>query len=390
MFGTISRGDMLQASLKMLGMGNRASALQGAMLDLNTGDLLGYHKNMFEASTGFDPGKLGALGLAGPFGCSNPFAALCGMKGVKTGRVKSSNSYHTPFGAMQTERRDLNTGRGFHGKFFGGLEARALENRLNHDPIFRAKFEAKVGGQYVPDGRNDGKVTVRRFKPNIMGLAAGVHSSLAGNMMAMTALGGLAMMQAHAAGFMQGLAASGASGAGGSSGGASGGTPGGSGGASGGSGGPGASHGLKGKPGSAVSKLGPGATFEDLVAAFMFDVVKEQQEEIKKKMAELKQSTNSGKGRGGIGGLLKGIIGGPIGGLLGGAGKAMGGAGKLLGGAGGAKGAGGGQDASDSRQLKMEELKNLMQKLQQMQQALSNVLNAMHQGAMNSIRNIRA
>jgi hypothetical protein len=38
----------------------------------------------------------------------------------------------------------------------------------------------------------------------------------------------------------------------------------------------------------------------------------------------------------------------------------------------------------------MEELKNMMQKLQQMQQALSNVLNSMHQGAMNSVRNIRA
>jgi hypothetical protein len=40
--------------------------------------------------------------------------------------------------------------------------------------------------------------------------------------------------------------------------------------------------------------------------------------------------------------------------------------------------------------MMMEELKNMMQKLQQMQQALSNVLNSMHQGAMNSVRNIRA
>ena len=220
----------------------------------------------------------------------------------------------------------------------------------------------------MPDGRNDGKVTVRRFKPNILGLAAGANSSLAGNMMAMTALGGLAAMQGQAAGLIQGLT-------GGASGNAS-----------------GASHGLQGKPGSAVSKLGPGATFEDLVAAFMFDVVKDQQEEIKKKMSELKSSINSKKkGRGGIGGFLKKAVGiaapilgstmGPLGSI---AGRAIGGM------ASGGSQAQGGQSASDSRQLKMEELKNLMQKLQQMQQALSNVLNSMHQGAMNSIRNIRA
>ena len=380
MIGSLSRGDMLQASLQALGMGQKSAAMRGAMLDLKSGDLLGYHKNMFEAATGFDPGKKGVLGMASPFGALNPFAALArlnGLKGVKTGRVKSRRSYHTPFGTSQIERRDLR-GRGF----FGRLKGRALERRLKRDPIFRAKFEAKVGGQYVPDGRNDGKVTIRRFKPNLLGLSAGIHNSLAGNMMAMTALGGLAAMQAQAAGLMQGLAAGGAAGSSNASGGAAG----------------GASHGLQGKPGSAVSKLGPGATFEDLVAAFMFDVVKDQQDEIKKKMAELKQSINSKgkkKGRGGFGGFLKkavGIaapmigsaLGGPLGGI---AGKAIGGA---VAGGGGAGGAKGGQSASDSRQLKMEELKNLMQKLQQMQQALSNVLNSMHQGAMNSIRNIRA
>ena len=44
----------------------------------------------------------------------------------------------------------------------------------------------------------------------------------------------------------------------------------------------------------------------------------------------------------------------------------------------------------DSRQILFEKIKNLMQKMQQMFQSLSNVLNTMHQGAMNSIRNIRA
>jgi hypothetical protein len=377
---------MLQASLQALGMGQKSAAMRGAMLDLRKGDLLGYQKNMFEASTGFDPGKTNMLRMANPFSCLNPahgmarlFAASKLGKGVPSGRVRSRRSYHTPFGTAQTERRDLR-GRGF----FGRMRGRSLEGRLRRDPIFRAKFEAKVGGQYVPDGRNDGKVTVRRFKPNILGLAAGAPQALAGNFMAMTALGGLAMMQGQAASMIKGLA-------GGAQGGSS------------------NNSGIQGKAGSAVSKLGAGATFEDLVAAFMFDVVKDQQDEIKKKMSELQKSIDSKgadagggkKGRGGIGGFLKGVLpmagkalggvfGGPVGGMIGGAvGSALGGGGKS-GGAGGAGGAKGSQDASDSRQMKMEELKNLMQKLQQMQQALSNVLNSMHQGAMNSIRNIRA
>jgi hypothetical protein len=365
---------MLQASLQALGMGQKSAAMRGAMLDLKTGDLLGYQKNMFEASTGFDPGKTNMLAMANPFTALNPLKGMARLfgaskfgRGVPTGRVRARHSYHTPFGTAQTERRDLR-GRGF----FGRLRGRALEGRLNRDPIFRAKFEAKVGGQYVKDGRNDGKITVRRFKPNILGLAAGVPNALAGNLTAMTALGGLAMMQAQAANMIKGLTGGGQS--------------------------SGSSNGLQGKPGSQVSKLGPGATFEDLVAAFMFDVVKDQQEEIKKKMNELDPNAKSGgakKGRRGFGSFLKGlapmagkalgtVFGGPVGGMIGGAvGGAVAGSGKSA-------GAKGGASASDSRQLKMEELKNLMQKLQQMQQALSNVLNSMHQGAMNSIRNIRA
>ena len=314
----ISRGDMLQASLQALGMSQKSAAMRGAMLDLRKGDLLGYQKNMFEASTGFDPGKTSMLAMASPFSSLNPamgmarlFAASRLGRGVPTGRVRTRNSYHTPFGTSQIERRDLK-GKGF----FGKLRGRALEARLKRDPIFRAKFEAKVGGQYVPDGRNDGKVTVRRFKPNILGLAAGAPNSLAGNFMAMTALGGLAMMQAQAANLIKGMTGGGNSGS---------------------------SNGLQGKPGSAVSKLGPGATFEDLVAAFMFDVVKDQQEEIKKKMNELNPNAKSGgakKGRGGFGSFLKKLapmagkalgtaFGGPIGGMVGGAvGNAVAGSGK--------------------------------------------------------------
>jgi flagellar hook-basal body complex protein FliE len=382
----ISRGDMLQASLQALGMGQKSAAMRGAMLDLSKGDLLGFQKNMFESKTGFDPGKMNMAMMSSPFGCLRPMNGMSRLLAasrlggnVHTGRLKSRRSFHTPFGTSQVDRRQLG-GKGF----FGRLAGRALESRLKRDPIFRAKFEAKVGGQFVPDGRNDGKVTVRRFKPNILGLAAGAPQALAGNLMAMGALGGLAMMQAQIANLVKGIAGQ-------SKGQASG--------------------GLQGKEGSYVSKLGPNASFEDLVAAFMKDVMKDQQKEVKAKMAELNQlkanqkkgAAKSAKkrGKGGIGGFMKKIIPmatkglgtaffGPIGGAIGGiAGNALSGAmGSQS--ASGSKGPMSKEDYQDSRQMMMEELKNMMQKLQQMQQALSNVLNSMHQGAMNSIRNIRA
>jgi len=112
-----------------------------------------------------------------------------------------------------------------------------------------------------------------------------------------------------------------------------------------------------GNSGSGAPALGGkgGMMFEDMVAQFLFDVIKEMQAELKKKMAQYKTMSKSKGGGGG-------------------------------GGKGAAGGAGGGED---SRQLMFEEIKNMMQKMQQMIQSLSNILNTMHQGAMNSIRNIR-
>jgi hypothetical protein len=47
------------------------------------------------------------------------------------------------------------------------------------------------------------------------------------------------------------------------------------------------------------------------------------------------------------------------------------------------------REASESRQERFEELKEAMQKISEMQQALSNILNSVHQTAMNAIGNIR-
>ena len=373
-----SRGDRLQATLQALGMNQKQAAYIGAQLDLKGGDLAGYHKNMFEAATGHDPGRFAGAMMASPFACCRPYAGLARLagarlgRGIPTGKVKARYSYHTPYGTHQTERRDLNTGKGIFGKFFGRLKASALEKRLNSDPLFRARFEAKVGGKYIPDGRNDGKITVRRFKPNIFGRAiglAGIHG-----LAAQTALGGLAQMQQNAANAIKSLVSKNKSSSSSSS------------------------------ADSAVAKLGPGACFEDLVAAFMMDVVKDQQKQAKEKMNELKDLNSQAKSmrekesKGGIGKFFGGLLGGALGLVTGGIvgaqiGSAAGGwLGKALGSSGKV---GNGEnksldDVNDSRQIKMEELKNIMQRLQQMQQALSNVLNAMHQGSMNAVRNIRA
>jgi hypothetical protein len=150
---------------------------------------------------------------------------------------------------------------------------------------------------------------------------------------------------------------------------------------------------------------GKGMTFEDKVALMMVDIIKKMQADIEKRLEKLKaQAQAAESGGGGGGGFLGSIMGGGGGGLggilgmvgnmvmpgIGGAigsmaGSAMGGGGGGAAGGGGAGGAGGGQE---SRNIEFEMLKNEMQKLSQMQQAFSNVLNEMHQLAMNAIRGI--
>ncbi len=129
-------------------------------------------------------------------------------------------------------------------------------------------------------------------------------------------------------------------------------------------------------PGSMLASLPTPAMFEDIIAAFMMDFVKDKQNEIEGKLDKLRKSAESGDGDkagdkagGFFGGLLTKI---PIvGGLI-----------------------GNGQDAakggsSESRNIEFEQLKNEMQKLSQMQQAMSNVLNEIHNLAMSAIRAIK-
>lgn len=365
---------------------------------------LGMAAGLGQALSAFAGGK---TSFAGPFASMSPTAAM------NPGKTISSSHQQGLFGTTSTDRVDLSKKRnwiggaiagalaggplgalagGLAGKLLGRCKAKLTERRLRRDPAFRQRFEAKMGGRVQFDGCNDGKITVRRHTPNLggIGLNPGAFASLGRNPMAAGVLGGLARMQSNIANLARGI---GMGGIGGSTGNTMGNLMSGntfgnmSANAS------MRSQGLTG--GDFMSKLPANASFEDLIAALMMDVVKDLQEQIKQKADKLKeQSKGGGRGRrGGLGGLLGGVAkigGGVLGGMVGGPIGAQ--AGSALGGAiGGGMGTGGqsGAGNADSRQLAFEELKNMMNKLQQMQQSLSNVLNTMHKGAMNAIQNIR-
>ena len=60
-----SKGDLIQAQLEKMGVGQKKAAKAGAIADLMSGDINGYYKNMFESKTGYDPGRLGGALLPG-------------------------------------------------------------------------------------------------------------------------------------------------------------------------------------------------------------------------------------------------------------------------------------------------------------------------------------
>ena len=118
--------------------------------------------------------------------------------------------------------------------------------------------------------------------------------------------------------------------------------------------------------GSMMASLPRPAMFEDIVAAFMIDVIKDKQENVEGRLKELDSKDNAGKSAGN---------------------QAKGGLFSMF----SSKGNQAAQDGnSDSRNIQFEIIKNEIQKLSQMQQAMSNVLNTMHEQAMGAIRHIKA
>jgi hypothetical protein len=118
-------------------------------------------------------------------------------------------------------------------------------------------------------------------------------------------------------------------------------------------------------PGSMLASLPKPAMFEDIVMAFMIDVVKDKQKKVEDRLKNLEAEDNASNSGGNVAGQAVGAV------------------------APGATQAA--QDGnSDSRNIEFEIIKNEIQKLSQMQQAMSNVLDTMNDQAMNSIRHIKS
>lgn len=122
-----------------------------------------------------------------------------------------------------------------------------------------------------------------------------------------------------------------------------------------------------GGPGSMQANLPMGAFFEDIIAAFMIDVVKDQQEKIGDRMKKLQEKTDKAA---------------KIEQQAQSQGLSVSDTAKKM------KEAGV-EGNSESRNIEFEIIKNEIQKMSQMQQALSNVLNTMHEQAMTAIRHIK-
>jgi hypothetical protein len=127
-----------------------------------------------------------------------------------------------------------------------------------------------------------------------------------------------------------------------------------------------------GGPGSMFAALPKPAFFEDIIAALMVDFVKDKQAEVEGKLKNLQKRSEKGK-------EAKNQAGGAATGLLR----------KVIPGVGRANDQAT-DGNSDSRNIEFEMIKNEVQKMSQMQQAMSNVLNTMHEQAMNAIRQIKA
>ncbi len=127
---------------------------------------------------------------------------------------------------------------------------------------------------------------------------------------------------------------------------------------------------------SLVAKLQPPVMFEDLVAAFMVDFVKDKQKEIEGKLDRLRKTAANAEGSG-VEGSTRGFV------------DSFGRNIPFVGRAVGAAKDNEKSGTSESRNIEFEMLKNEMQKLSQMQQALSGVLNAMNESASKAIAAIR-
>ncbi len=167
----------------LLGQLGAPGGLIGAQIDSLAGNPLGVLRNLSdafsEAATGkattglgrlLNERKLGSFGLV-----PTPLAAL------SRNRVLVSKRYY--------QRMDLGAGASTArwGRYLHPRRRAAakFERLLRKNPLVRKSFEAAVGGKFIRDGRNDGKITVRRnavalvpypgLPPHLSSVASHIH-----------------------------------------------------------------------------------------------------------------------------------------------------------------------------------------------------------------------
>jgi len=351
--------------LDSLGYPDMVGDLQGANVDLMTGNLAGYFRNMRDAFSGLPTQGFEAMigKLPKPFSMQSP------RRGLARSRLLHSHTYSNPFGTSQTEVRDLKMGR-------SRRAARSLERAIMRNPAFRNRMEGMLGGRIVLDGRADGRITVVKnqmgaIPPHLgFGMTAGMAAM---NPMAGTLFGSLARMDQDLGKLVEQAGRK-------------------------------IGNSILGQQGTGQSDLGklvgPNASIEDKLAAFLFTQMRDADKELEglmKKYEALGKKKKRGGLFGGIksffkgvgqklfqagGGALGGMIGGPLGAKLG----------QGIGGALGQSALGGNKSKSDtdhSKSVLNFKIQQAMNRRKEIHDLISNILKTMHDMSMTSIRNIR-
>ncbi len=343
--GGNSLGTKVNDLLGQLGLQGGAF---GAQIDALAGNPVGMLRNLSDAFHEAATGR-GTTGLQrlrnerafGAFGLSaRPQFAMARLR---------------PFLGRTYHRMDLAPGVGTRGLAMFHPKRRAamkFERLLSKNPRIRAAFEKAIGGKFIPDGRTDGKLTIRRplrgpvpfpgLPPHLNSLGSHIRG-----------------MQNAIVKLAQDLkiAQNGSAPRGGQS--------------------------------SPASSATNAASFEDLLFGIMMDQMKKLQREIEGKGKELKALQNKdkkpGKGKGGflkgLGKLAGGAVGGPLGTM---AGQTIGG---LLGGA-GQSGASSGAGSKKSEEEITKELEQLTKKYERFLTSVDNIMSLLHKTSMSSIRKI--
>ena len=364
--GSNSLGTNLNRMLDSLGYPDMVGDLQGANVDLMTGNLAGYFRNMQDAFSGLPTQGFDAMigKLPKPFTMQSP------RRGLARSRLLHSHTYSNPFGTSRTEVRDLKMGR-------SRRAARSLERAIMNNPAFRNRMEGMLGGRIVLDGRADGRITLVKNQmgavpPHLgFGMGAGMAAM---NPMAGTLYGSLARMDKELGDLLQQVGKK-------------------------------TGEALMGQQTSGQSDMGKlvgaGGSIEDRLAAFLFTQMREADKELEglmKKYEALGKKKKKGGLFGGVksffkgvgqklfqagGGALGGMIGGPMGAKFGmGLGGAVGS--DVMGTNKGSKG-----DKDHSKSVLNFKIQQAMNKRKEMHDLISNILKTMHDMSMTSIRNIR-